>query len=173
LRKTKGIAATAASTDPTNHIATEETGSFSADLSVFRQVISADLSGSIQVKDIVLSAASAIVENLGSSPTTRTREVLGWANEGCYTVSSTLPERLNDVKNFIQESRVNLSVYSSSTRAEGVELNALALAEGKMEAAFQRAEKCLDQGTEDGFETALDELRPLFGHIDIDSIKAQ
>ena len=42
-----------------------------------------------------------------------------------------------------------------------------------MEAAFQRAEKHLEQGTEDGFEAALDEIRPLFDHVDIDQIESQ
>lgn len=53
------------------------------------------------------------------------------------------------------------------------ELDALALAEEDMEAAFQRAEKHLEQGTEDGFDAALDELRPIFDHIDIDQIESQ
>lgn len=53
------------------------------------------------------------------------------------------------------------------------ELDAIALAEEDMEAAFQRAEKHLEQGTEDGFEAALDEIRPLFDHVDIDQIESQ
>ena len=66
-----------------------------------------------------------------------------------------------------------LKKYHLAFKELCAELDAIALAEEDMEAAFQRAEKHLEQGTEDGFEAALDEIRPLFDHVDIDQIESQ